>query len=583
MPKLTEKIEVLRLFAELHADGERRSTLNLGSRLLDEATKEGLISWDDAGIGSFMTAIDRLDREDAIAFEDFWPEPRRPGEPMTAPRFSACQNFDLTFRGHEVVKSLGLLGESEVEAAAASRRRRYEHAQGERLGRWSLLRKRGLGGNAEVWEAADATSGETVALKILRSDDTDPERYARFRREVETVRGLNPEKLGILPLVDSSLPESLAAGTAWYAMPVALDIQTALRRATLGERVAAMIEIAKTLADLAAAKTYHRDVKPSNLYQWNGRFVVGDFGLVKRFGDEDLTRPAHVPGPSNFLPNEAIVHWKDAEPEAIDVYCLAKTLWALAAGEKRPPGGQIRADSVYAVSERLSDEDYVTELDRFIQRATDDDPAKRLGLARFAADLAHWLEARDIRGDVAAYGERMQELDQRVRRWVVELTSHDETFGRELVNCDDPNAPSPISGVSNLEFTETLVRQKDLGYITGEPDSLEPQAPSYWAKLRATFWAVEEVIGLDAMRARILPLLRTMLDPPNAIYLSEGGTADIGGVSMAAGEAYFLLDYANQRGHLHYRLWYETGGATLTELRVTAQGRDLITAVAADG
>jgi serine/threonine protein kinase len=74
-------------------------------------------------------------------------------------------------------------------------------------------------------------------------------------------------------------------------MPVATPIREALGSdPEPGVVVAAIGEIAATLASLAAEGVAHRDIKPDNLFELGARWVIGDFGLV--------TYPERTPAPS---------------------------------------------------------------------------------------------------------------------------------------------------------------------------------------------------------------------------------------------------------------------------------------------
>jgi serine/threonine protein kinase len=122
---------------------------------------------------------------------------------------------------------------------------------------------------------------------------------------------------------------------------------------------------------------HHRDIKPSNLYSYAGRFVVGDFGLIKRPTNEDLTRPQHVPGPYQYMPNEAVMRHPDIDHAAVDLFCLVKSLWVVLTESDRPPQGQIAAASFWSLSRRLPAEASIENLDVIVEQATSDDPAER--------------------------------------------------------------------------------------------------------------------------------------------------------------------------------------------------------------
>lgn len=400
-------IDVLRLLAQLHTDPDRRHALNSGDYLMRAAVDGGLINWEEYSQQSMASAVDELLADEAVTLTDYYPQPRRPGEPLTANRLLNARDIRITLRGHEAIKTLGLL-EQAAEATPAppapprQRRRRFRHDVGARFGRWTLVIQLGAGGNGEEWQARDEETAELAAVKILHADSTDDERYRRFRREIETLQSLGPDD-AVLPLYDFELPEELSDGQpAWYAMQLAINLRTALAGKPLVGKVAAARDLAIGLARLLTRGIHHRDVKPENLYFHGARYLLGDLGLVRRPDDEQLTREDRLPGPYDYLPNEAILHWDEADFEKVDVFCLAKTLWVLAVDERRPPRGRLNADDRYALARRLLDEPYVGELDQILDRTTADDPERRPTLAQFAQALTTWLEHRELRTDLVA-------------------------------------------------------------------------------------------------------------------------------------------------------------------------------------
>lgn len=76
-------------------------------------------------------------------------------------------------------------------------------------------------------------------------------------------------------------------------MPIAEPVRAALGESpSVEEVVRAMSEFAEALALLHAHGLSHRDVKPENSYSFEGRWVVGDLGLVDAPHVEPLTAGA---------------------------------------------------------------------------------------------------------------------------------------------------------------------------------------------------------------------------------------------------------------------------------------------------
>lgn len=77
------------------------------------------------------------------------------------------------------------------------------------FGNWRLRKRLGEGGNGIVWLASNSES-EEVAIKILaKMDGKDKAKtYSRFRNEVRVTRA-NCNIEGLLPVLDSFLPDDI--------------------------------------------------------------------------------------------------------------------------------------------------------------------------------------------------------------------------------------------------------------------------------------------------------------------------------------------------------------------------------------
>jgi serine/threonine protein kinase len=259
------------------------------------------------------------------------------------------------------------------------------------FGPWELARELGSGGNATVYEATSEKYPDPVALKVINTTKANREPYRRFVREIEFLQKLE-DKSGVLPVLDAHLPETpTKSERPWLAMPIARTLGEALPDAPLETVVAALAAIARSLARLAALGVAHRDIKPDNLYELDGQWLVGDFGLVALPEESNLTDANRPLGPTYYRPYEMTINPKDADPFAADVYAFGKTLWVLATGQNYPPQGhQPAATRRFSIAD-LRAHPRAALLDQLVDRATTLEPAGRPSTAEVAAELERWL------------------------------------------------------------------------------------------------------------------------------------------------------------------------------------------------
>lgn len=261
------------------------------------------------------------------------------------------------------------------------------------VGPWRLVDEIGQGGNATVWRAIRDTDAAPMALKILNTTRADKEPYHRFVREIEFLRSVG-DATGLLPLIDAYLPESpTPQDRAWLAMPIANPIRGSLSNQSLEVVVRAIAEVASTLARLKTEHGIaHRDIKPQNLYELDGSWLVGDFGLIHVPDLEELTKSGRPLGPAHYTAYELIRDPLRADPHPADVYSLAKTLWVLATDQRFPPDGhQAISDRGLTITD-LRPHPQAAALDRLIDNMTQAQPHLRPKMEQVVRDLTAWQE-----------------------------------------------------------------------------------------------------------------------------------------------------------------------------------------------
>ena len=297
-----------------------------------------------------------------------------------------------------------------------------------RVGPWEILEELGSGGNAIVYLARRIGSQDKpIALKVLNSRNIESEPYLRFVNEVKALRRVGDDP-GVLPVLDVELPERLnRRSPAWLTMPRANRIDNALADASVEEIVAAVRTVAETLVRLKVEHGIgHRDIKPGNLYELDGAYLVGDFGLVALPDAATLTVQGKAMGPTYFAPYEMRLNAATADPHPADVYSLAKTLWVLMTTERYPPDGHQVVGTVGRSLVELRPHAGASELDQLIDRATVARPEARPTMEQFARDLRIWSEVSpmerpplDVSGAVARFraaaAEQIGQQEERIR------------------------------------------------------------------------------------------------------------------------------------------------------------------------
>lgn len=164
---------------------------------------------------------------------------------------------------------------------------------GMKLGNWILLDRIGRGGNGQVWSAQEDKGSTVVAIKILTK--LKEIAYQIFRDEVKVMQncGIN----GVVPILDSCLPEWPTKDRPWYAMPQGIPLMEYLGNRDLAGKVEHFINIANVLDQLHNKKTTHRDIKPANIIVIDNNACLGDFWLVDYPEKDDLTGLREELGP----------------------------------------------------------------------------------------------------------------------------------------------------------------------------------------------------------------------------------------------------------------------------------------------
>nr|WP_090013724.1 serine/threonine-protein kinase [Lentzea albidocapillata] len=182
-----------------------------------------------------------------------------------------------------------------------------------------MLRELGRGGMGVVWLAEDRVIGRQVALKELRTTETE-----RVLREARTAGRLNsPNVVGIYDVI-------VEHGVTYLVMelveaPTLSEVMT--RRSLTEDEVANIgLQTLNALEAAHAAGIVHRDVKPSNIMVLSdGRVKLADFGIARAMDDPGLTATGGIMGSPGYMAPELFAG-KQPSP-ASDLWALGATMF----------------------------------------------------------------------------------------------------------------------------------------------------------------------------------------------------------------------------------------------------------------
>lgn len=284
---------------------------------------------------------------------------------------------------------------------------------GTRLGRYTVVRRVGSGGMAELYLARlDGPSGfvKPVALKLMHPHLSDDAHFAQmFLKEARIAATL--EHSAIVQVLDvgefggeyfmalefvhgKDLRRVLADLKA--PMPVGAALRVILE-------VAGALHYAHRLRDPGgrALGIVHRDVSPSNvLLSYQGSVKLADFGVAKMVGRTVATASGTLKGKMGYMsPEQCLQEHVDARS---DVFSLGVVLYETTTGRRA-----FRADQPVTVMNRVIDgqwvppekfvPDYPPRLHEILAKSLEPDADHRYSsAAAMAQDLEEFAQAEGI-------------------------------------------------------------------------------------------------------------------------------------------------------------------------------------------
>ena len=171
--------------------------------------------------------------------------------------------------------------------------------------RYEIIKLIGEGGMANVYLAYDTILERNVAVKVLRGDLANDEKFVRrFQREALSASSLNHPNIVemydvgedkgnfyiVMEYIDGKTLKQLIKKRGHLTVPEAIDI---------------MVQLTDGLKVAHDSYIIHRDIKPQNIMILeDGLVKITDFGIAMAINAADLTQTNSVMGSVHYLPPE---------------------------------------------------------------------------------------------------------------------------------------------------------------------------------------------------------------------------------------------------------------------------------------
>ena len=171
--------------------------------------------------------------------------------------------------------------------------------------RYEIIRSIGEGGMANVYLGYDTILDRNVAIKVLRGDLSNDEKFVRrFQREALSASSLaHPNIVEVYDVGED--------GGLYYIVMEYIEGKTLKQllkkrgTLTLSEAIDIMLQLTDGMAHAHDSYIIHRDLKPQNIMiKDDGQIKITDFGIAMALNSTQLTQTNSVMGSVHYLPPE---------------------------------------------------------------------------------------------------------------------------------------------------------------------------------------------------------------------------------------------------------------------------------------
>ena len=421
--------------------------------------------------------------------------------------------------------------------------------------RYEIIKSIGEGGMANVYLAYDTILDRNVAIKVLRGDLANDEKFVRrFQREALSASSLSHPN--IVAMYDVGEDDGLYYIVMEYVEGKTLKQLLKKRGSlTLSEAIDIMLQLTDGMAHAHDSYIVHRDLKPQNIMiQDDGQIKITDFGIAMALNSTQLTQTNSVMGSVHYLPPEQAAG-KGTTIKS-DIYSMGIIFYELLTGELPFKGDSAVEIALKQMKEPLPDvhklnNDIPQSIENIILKSTAKNPKNRYDDAKsMHNDLLTALNDDRINEEPYVYPYPENEVDETTK--IMKPISDETDEGIATPITDDKVkksnkliiALSIIAGVivialiSVFFIIPALTAEKDVKVpdvsgmtVSKAEDTLEDAGLTVNSK-------IEEVSSEDVKKNRII---RT--DPKSGSTVKEGTRVTL--YKSTGVKTYELENYVN--------------------------------------
>ena len=308
--------------------------------------------------------------------------------------------------------------------------------KGQRINdRYEIIKSIGEGGMANVYLAYDTILDRNVAIKVLRGDLANDEKFVRrFQREALSASSLSHPN--IVAMYDVGEDDGLYYIVMEYVEGKTLKQLLKKRGSlTLSEAIDIMLQLTDGMAHAHDSYIVHRDLKPQNIMiQDDGQIKITDFGIAMALNSTQLTQTNSVMGSVHYLPPEQAAG-KGTTIKS-DIYSMGIIFYELLTGELPFRGDSAVEIALKQMKEPLPDvhklnNDIPQSIENIILKSTAKNPKNRYDDAKsMHNDLLTALNDDRINEEPYVYPYPEHEVDETTK--IMEPISDDDSLATPI-------------------------------------------------------------------------------------------------------------------------------------------------------